>query len=153
MFSEKTRTVVLFTLAMAEVPLSIDDISFRTGLGYNTVKRVVFADPKVTAVAGRPTKYVVSMPAVIDPRLFVVEYDKPQEGWVEWLNAVRPFVVSLLAVDDSMEQSERDRKAKMFRSLATSFLSIANDLEDTLEEPDWFERLRGLTRREQREQG
>jgi hypothetical protein len=129
MFSEKTRTIVLFTLGLSDSPLSIDDIAFRTGFGYNTVKRVVFGDPLIKKIDGRPAKFHAEVP---DPRsddLFVVQYERPEQGWEEWLEEIRPLLPSIAAMPDEMSRQERERKAGMFKSLGASFLSLAKDME------------------------
>ena len=48
---------MLFTLALAESPLSIPDLAKRTGRSYNTVKKVVATDVQVTVLPGKPARY------------------------------------------------------------------------------------------------
>jgi hypothetical protein len=129
MFSEKARTIVLFTLGMGESPMSIDDISFRTGLGYNTVKRVVLGDNRVQKIPGKPAKYHTKMPEGVDSDLFVVQYEQPEQGWEAWLEEIRPLLPSIASMPDEMSTSEQLRKVAMFKSLGTSFLSLAKDME------------------------
>jgi len=129
MFSEKTRTIVLFTLGLSDSPLSIDDIAFRTGFGYNTVKRVVFGDPLIKRVEGRPAKFHAEVPMLDTDGLFVVEYERPEQGWEAWLEEIRPLLPSIASLPDEMSNAERLRKLSMFRSLGTSFLSLAKDME------------------------
>lgn len=130
MFSEKARTVVLTALAMADYPLSIPDIAFRTGLGYNTVKRVVFSDANVVKHGGRPAKYTVEQPSALDRSLLVVKYDRPEQGWGPWLEEIRPLLPTIASLPEGMTKVERTRKINMFESLGTSFLSLAKDLEE-----------------------
>jgi hypothetical protein len=129
MFSEKTRTIVLFTLGLSDQPLSIDDIAFRTGFGYNTVKRVVFGDPLIKKIDGRPAKFHAQVPKADTEGLFVVEYEQPEQGWEPWLEEIRPLLPSIVALPDEMSRQERERKVGMFKSLGASFLSLAKDME------------------------
>jgi hypothetical protein len=129
MFSEKTRTIVLFTLGLSDSPLSIDDIAFRTGFGYNTVKRVVFGDSLIKKIDGRPAKFRAEVPNPRSDDLFVVEYERPEQGWEEWLEEIRPLLPSIAALPDEMSRQERERKVGMFKSLGASFLSLAKDME------------------------
>jgi hypothetical protein len=128
-FSEKTRTIVLFTLGLSDSPLSIDDIVFRTGFGYNTVKRVVFNDPRIRKVAGRPAKFHAQVPKADTDGLFVVEYEQPEQGWEKWLEEIRPLLPSIVAMSSKMSTQEKRRKITMFKSLGASFLSLAKDME------------------------
>jgi len=130
MFSEKTRTIVLFTLGLSDTPLSIDDIAFRTGFGYNTVKRVVLGDKLIKKVDGWPAKFYAEVPEAMPDDLFIVEYERPEQGWEEWLEEIRPLLPSIVSLPDEMSNQERLRKLSMFKSLGASFLSLAKDLED-----------------------
>ncbi len=139
MFSEKTRTIVLFTLGLSDSPLSIDDIAFRTGYGYNTVKRVVFGDPLIKKIDGRPARFHAEVPNPRSDDLFVVKYERPGEGlvtWEEWLEEIRPLLPSIAALPDEMSRQERERKIGMFKSLGASFLSLAKDMEKGKDDVD-----------------
>jgi hypothetical protein len=127
MFSEKARTIVLFTLDMAQMPLSIDDVAFRTGLGYNTVKRVVLGEPRIEKIPGKPAKYHAKLTDRDD--VLVVSYEKPEQGWEAWLEEIRPLLPSIASLPDEMSVQERKRKVSMFNTLGTSFLSLAKDME------------------------
>jgi hypothetical protein len=128
MFSEKARTIVLFTLDMADRPLSIDDVAFRTGLGYNTVKRVVLGDSRIEKIPGKPATYHAKLTDRED--VLVVSYEKPEGDWQAWLDEIRPLLPSIVAMSDEMSKQERTRKIGMFKSLGASFLSLAKDMED-----------------------
>lgn len=130
MFSEKTRTIVLFTLGLSDKPLSIDDIAFRTGFGYNTVKRVVFGDPLIRKQEGRPARFFADVPKANTDSLFVVEYEYPEQGWEAWLEEIRPLLPSIVALPVEMSTQEKQRKVAMFKSLGQSFLSLAKDMEE-----------------------
>ncbi len=136
MFSEKTRTIVLFTLGLSDSPLSIDDIAFRTGFGYNTVKRVVFGDPLIKKIDGRPARFHAEVPNPRSDDLFVVKYEQPEQGWEPWLEEIRPLLPSIVALPDEMSRQERERKVSMFKSLGASFLSLAKDMEKGKDDVD-----------------
>ena len=141
----KNQNLVLFTLAMADKPLTISDMQFRSGVSYNTVKRTVLGDPRVERHGGYPATF--SLPGVdqLGDDVVVAYKTKPAEGWVTWLNEIRPLLVSITALSEDMSHDELARKVDMFKSLGTSFLSLADDLAFHHESPttgdEWFDYL------------
>lgn len=132
-----SSNLVLFTLAMADQPLSIADVSFRTGLSYNTVKKAVLDDERVKRVTGYPSKYSLDKPELFNTDIMSVKYDKPEEGWLTWLQQIRPLLVSITAMPDTLEQDELLKKAGMFKSLGRSFLSLGKDIERLADNDEW----------------
>ena len=112
---------------MADQPLSISDIMFRCGVSYNTVKRVVYGNPRIRQEEGYPATFTATKPDAFDPNVIMIKYDKPQEGWITWLDEIRPLLVSITALSDTMGKEEREKKANMFKSLGRSFLSLGKD--------------------------
>jgi hypothetical protein len=127
-----TETKILFTLAMADQPLSIDDVSFRCGVSYNTVKRTVADNPRVTREGKYPVMLSLAKPKQLK-ELIAFDYvnrERPDEGWVAWLEEIRPLLPSIAALPDGMSVQEKQRKINMFNTLGTSFLSLAKDMEE-----------------------
>jgi hypothetical protein len=141
----KNHTLVLFTLAMSERPLSISDIQFRSGVSYNTVKRTLLGNALVEKHEGYPATFSLPEPSQLGSGVVVAHRTRPEEGWVNWLNEIRPLLVSITALSKEMTHDELDRKVDMFKSLGTSFLSLADDLAFHHESPmtgdEWFDYL------------
>lgn len=135
--TNSSNNIVLFTLAMSDQPLSIADIAFRCGLSYNTVKKIVWEDERVQKEAGFPALYTVEKPELFDMSVMTVKYDKPEEGWLTWLNSIRPLLVSITAMSETMGKEELEKKASMFKSLGRSFLSLGKDLESLMDNDEW----------------
>ena len=132
-----STNLVLFTLAIADRPLSISDIQFRCGLSYNTVKRAVFGNKQVIRHDEYPARFSVAKPEALSDDVIWARYDKPDEGWITWLNQIRPLLVSITAMPDDMSKDELLKKAGMFNSLGRSFLSLAKDMERLSDHDDW----------------
>ncbi len=149
MTSSKNANLVLFTLATSDKPLTISDMQFRSGMSYNTVKRTVFADSRVVRHEGYPARFTMEMPPEFDTDRMVVDYDKPAEGWITWLNEVRPLLVSITAISKDMSFDELERKSLMFSSLGQSFTSLSKDVASAIDDDDttvwdsWFSRESG----------
>ena len=127
-----TENKILFTLAMSDTPLSIEDVAFRCGVSYNTVKRTTAGNPKVTREGRYPVMLSVAKPQQLE-HLIAFDYlnrEQPEDGWEAWLEEIRPLLPSIAAMSDTMSDTEKRRKASMFKTLGTSFLSLAKDLED-----------------------
>lgn len=143
----KNHTLVLFTLAMSERPLSISDMQFRSGVSYNTVKRTLLGNALVEKHEGYPATFSLPKPEQLGTDVVVTHRTKPAEGWVNWLNEIRPLLVSITALSKEMTHDELDRKVDMFKSLGTSFLSLADDLAFAHESPTsgerWFDEING----------
>jgi hypothetical protein len=141
------QNLVLFALAMSDQPLTISDLQFRCGLSYNTVKRTVLNDSRVQKHDTYPKTFTMTKPEEFDTRLITVHRTKPEEGWATWLNEIRPLLISITSVSENMTHEELDRKVDMFRSLGTSFLSLADELAWHHENPDhaddWFTYFNG----------
>lgn len=135
--SSNSKNIVLFTLAMADRPLTINDIMFRCGVSYNTVKRAVYGNPRIRQEEGYPATFTATKPDAFDPNVIMIKYDKPQEGWITWLDEIRPLLVSITALSDTMGKEEREKKANMFKSLGRSFLSLGKDIERLIDNDEW----------------
>lgn len=122
---------------MADQPLSISDIMFRCGVSYNTVKRVVYGNPRIKQEEGYPARFSTTKPDEFDPNVLMIKYDKPDEGWLTWLDEIRPLLVSITAMADTMDKAEREKKANMFKSLGRSFLSLGKDIEKLMDNEEW----------------
>ena len=137
MTTNSSANVVLFTLAMSDQPLSITDIAFRCGLTYNTVKKIVWSDDRVKKHEGYPALYSAEKPDQFNTEVMRVKYDKPEEGWLTWLDNIRPLLVTITAMSEGMSKEEREKKASMFKSLGRSFLSLGKDIEDLIDNDEW----------------
>ena len=137
-----SQNLVLFALAMSDKPLTISDLQFRCGVSYNTVKRAVLNDPRVRKYDTYPKTFWVKKPEEFDTQIITVHKTKPEEGWANWLNEIRPHLISITSVSEDMTHAELDRKVDMFKALGTSFLSLADDLAYLHESPtagdDWY---------------
>lgn len=141
--TSKNELLVLYTLSVTDTPLSITDLSFRTGLSYNTVKRVVFGNPRVKKVDGYPSTFTADKPNILDPtQVGIYHLEKPAEGWGTWLNQIRPLLVSITAISEDMTEEEIYKKATMIEYLGRSFLALSKDLVGFYEDPttkhDWY---------------
>jgi hypothetical protein len=126
---------------MSDKPLTISDIQFRCGLSYNTVKRTVFHNNQVKKLGGYPATFSVAKPEAMRDDIMWARYDRPDEGWITWLDRIRPLLVSITAMSGDMSAAEIAQKASMFASLGQSFLSLSKELETIGDKPDWVERL------------
>jgi hypothetical protein len=61
---QSNEALVLFTLAIAETPLTINQIVTRSNKSYNTVKSVVLADERIAKVTEYPARYHLGKPEV-----------------------------------------------------------------------------------------
>lgn len=135
--ANSSSNVVLFTLATSDRPLSIGDVAFRCGLSYNTVKKAVFGDSRITKHEGYPTLFSAELPEQMRTDIMSIRYDKPEEGWLTWLNEIRPLLVSITAMSEDMDKADREKKAQMFKSLGRSFLSLGKDIEALIDNDEW----------------
>lgn len=141
--NEKSRLAVLFTLALAESPLSIPDLAKRTGRSYNTVKKVVATDVQVTVLPGKPARYYLAMPEQLKGDVIRVSDDRPQEGWVAWLGKVRPKLVELTALDRTQQLGEVNKQGMVLEALGVNFVSLGRDLQKYAMDPDWYSQIGG----------
>ena len=127
-----TETKIMFTLAMSDSPLSIEDVAFRCGVSYNTVKRTISGNSKITRDGKYPVMLSLAKPQQLKD-LIAFDYvnrERPEAGWEAWLEEIRPLLPSIAALPDKMSAEERKRKINMFNTLGTSFLSLAKDMEE-----------------------
>ena len=118
---------------MSDKPLlTIEDVAFRCGVAYNTVKRTVMGNPKITREGKYPTVLTLAKPDSLNDmiRFDYSEKQQPEQGWAAWLEEVRGLLPSIVAMPDTLTGAERQRKIRMFTTLGTSFLSLAKYLEE-----------------------
>lgn len=141
--TEKNRVAVLFTLAMAQSPLTVDDLSKRTGKSYNTVKKVLKSEQRVQKVGHYPARYYLSKPEEIDSELVRVTGEQPKEGWVPWLDKVRPKIVRLTEIDSTAHTKDVRNQGLVLEALGTNLLSLGRTMQRVSDEPNWYELIGG----------
>ena len=140
---DRRELAVLFALAMSQSPLSIPDLAKRTGKSYNTVKKVVTTDARVTTQPGHPTRYYLAMPEQLQGQVIRLSGDKPAEGWVTWLGKVRPKLMELTALDKTRQLDEVTKQGMILEALGVNLVSLGRDLQDYADQPDWFTKIGG----------
>lgn len=140
---DRRELAVLFALAMSQAPLSIPDLAKRTGRSYNTVKKVVTTDARVTAQPGHPTRYYLAMPDQLQGQVIRLSGDKPAEGWVKWLGKVRPKLGELTTLDKKLQLDEVTRQGMILEALGINLVSLGRELQDKADEPDWYSQIGG----------
>lgn len=132
------ESLVLFTLAIANAPLTIGDLAFRTNKSYNTVKKILETDERVMMLEGYPTRYYMKIPAELEQNVIRFEYEMPKEGWVSWVKKVTPKIARLISVDKTAKPDDLYKQAVVVEALAINLVQFARQLKDNCEKPDWF---------------
>jgi len=137
------ETLVLFTLAIANAPLTIGDLAFRSGVAYNTAKKVVEADERVTSVGSHPTMYYLGKPDVLDEQVIRLSGDKPAEGWVTWFAKVSPKLAQFVRIDRTAVSDDVHKQGLVLEALGTNLILAGRELQQHADKPDWFTLIGG----------
>jgi len=141
--SKPKDTFVLFTLAIANTPLTIGDIAFRSGVSYNTVKKIVTEDDRVTAFGGYPALYHLAKPSELDEQVIRLQGDEPKEGWVDWVRKVAPKLSEFIRIDKSRLSDDVRKQGMVLEALGTNFILLGRKLQEHSKDPDWFTKIGG----------
>ena len=137
------ETLVLFTLAIANAPMTIGDIAFRSKVSYNTIKKIVDADERVTKVGKHPTMYYMAKPDVLDEQVIRLSGDTPREGWVEWVAKVSPKLAQFVRIDRANDSDTVHKQGMVLEALGTNLILLGRQLQEHAEKPDWFTLIGG----------
>ncbi len=134
---------MLFTLAIANAPMTIGDIAFRSKVSYNTIKKIVDADERVTKVGKHPTMYYMAKPDVLDEQVIRLSGDEPREGWVEWVAKVSPKLAQFVRLDKSALSEDVRKQGMVLEALGTNLIFMGRKLQKHSEKPEWFTLMGG----------
>jgi hypothetical protein len=137
------ENLVLFTLAIANTPLTIGDIGFRCGVSYNTVKKIVTEDGRVVAFGGYPALYHLAKPSELDEQVIRLHGDEPKEGWVAWVKKVAPKLSEFIRIDKTRLSEDVRKQGMVLEALGTNVILLGRKLQKHSEEPDWFTLIGG----------
>ena len=137
------ETLVLFTLAIANAPMTIGDIAFRSKVSYNTIKKIVDADERVTKVGKHPTMYYMAKPDVLDEQVIRLSGDTPREGWVEWVTKVSPKLAQFVRIDRANDSDTVHKQGMVLEALGTNLILLGRQLQEHADKPDWFTLIGG----------
>ena len=143
MKSHSKETLVLFTLAIANSPLTIGDLAFRSGVSYNTVKKIVAAVERVTHVGSHPTMFYMAKPDVLDEQVIRLSGDKPIEGWVKWFAKISPKLAQFVRVDRAASSEDVHKQGIVLEALGSNLILAGRELQKHSEQPDWFTLIGG----------
>lgn len=150
MASKESTIKVVTALRSLGRPMLVSELVRFTGLTTNTVKAVLkergHADP------GYPTRWQLAADVIIPRRLSTMRVgDVPVEvpykraqNWVEEVHKVK-FQRAVRHLDQLDLRPEADVQLLHQRvsEAASLFASMAFDIQEAMEGPDWFERLGG----------
>ena len=134
---------MLFTLAIANAPMTIGDIAFRSKVSYNTIKKIVDADERVTKVGKHPTMYYMAKPDVLDEQVIRLSGDEPREGWVEWVAKVSPKLAQFVRLDKTALSEDVRKQGMVLEALGTNLIFMGRKLQKHSEKPEWFTLMGG----------
>jgi hypothetical protein len=137
------KTLVLFTLAIANAPMTIGDIAFRSKVSYNTVKKIVAGDKRVTAVGSHPTHYYLAKPDVLDEQVIRLSGDTPREGWVIWTKKIAPKLMQFVRLDKTAISENVHKQGMVLEALGTNLIFLGREMQKHSDKPDWFTLLGG----------
>lgn len=137
------ESLVLFTLAIANAPLSLSELAFRTGKSYNTVKKIVEADERVGVTKEYPTRYFMAMPEVLEQNVIRFEFDTPPGGWVSWIEKATPKIARLISIDKTALPDDLYKQAVVVEALGINLVQFARKLKEYSDKPDWFTLMGG----------
>lgn len=140
---QSNEALVLFTLAIAETPLTINQIVTRSNKSYNTVKSVVLADERIAKVTEYPARYHLGKPEVLDEHVIRLKDEKPKEGWVKWLSKVAPKFPDFVRIEKTRKSEELRKQGMVLEALGTNLLIFGRELQDKSDEPHWFALIGG----------
>jgi hypothetical protein len=137
------ETIVLFTLAVANAPLTIGNLAFRAGVSYNTAKKIVEADERVTSIGKHPTTYYMAKPDILDEQIIRLSGDKPIEGWVAWFEKVSPKLAQFVRIDRTASSDDVHKQGIVLEALGTNLIIAGRELQQHADQPDWFTLIGG----------
>lgn len=137
------EAIVLFTLAIANAPLTIGNLAFRAGVSYNTAKKIVEADERVTSVGKHPTTYYMAKPDVLDEQVIRLSGDKPIEGWVAWFEKIAPKLAQFVRIDRTASSDDVHKQGIVLEALGTNLIIAGRELQEHHDKPDWFTLIGG----------
>jgi hypothetical protein len=140
---KKNENLVLYTLAIANAPLSISELAFRSGASYNTVKKILATDERVVKSGTHPTRYSFVKPEVLDVQVVRLQNDVPPRGWVTWIRAITPKVASLLTIDKARPSEDLVKQAIVVEALGVNLIQFARELKEHADKPEWFTLMGG----------
>ena len=141
--SKPKDTLVLFTLAISNTPLTIGDIAFRSGVSYNTVKKIVLSDERVTSVGTHPARYYMAKPDELDAQVIRLHGDEPKEGWSTWVKKVAPKLSEFIRIDKTRLSEDVRKQGMVLEALGTNLILLGRKLQDNANKPDWFTLIGG----------
>jgi predicted transcriptional regulator len=137
------ETLVLFTLAIANAPMTITDIAFRSKVSYNTIKKIVDADERVSKIGKHPTLYYMAKPDVLDEQVIRLHGDTPKEGWVEWVAKVSPKLAQFVRIERTVDSETVHKQGMVLEALGTNLILLGRQLQEHADKPDWFTLIGG----------
>ena len=141
--SKPKDTLVLFTLAISNTPLTIGDVAFRSGVSYNTVKKIVLSDERVTGVGTHPARYYMAKPDELDEQVVRLHGDETKEGWVDWVKKVTTKLGEFIRLDKSRLSDDVRKQGMVLEALGTNLILLGRNLQKYSVEPDWFTLIGG----------
>lgn len=136
--------VVLFTLAIANTPLSVPELAFRCNKSYNTIKKIISSDDRVIPVGKNPTRYMFATPEMFSEEIVRLHGDTPKEGWVAWIEKIHNKVAELIKVDKTRAPNDVLKQAIVVEALAVNLIMFARELKQHADKPDWFALMGGV---------
>jgi predicted transcriptional regulator len=143
MMNRTKETLVLFALAMANTPLTLSNIAFRSGVSYNTVKKILDADDRVSKIGARPVMYHYAKPGVLDEQIVRLHKDIPKEGWVAWVEKIAHKLVEFVRVDKERLSDDVRKQGMVLEALGTNLILFGRELQKHSDKPDWFTLIGG----------
>lgn len=137
------ETLVLFAMAIADKPVTINDISFRSKVSYNTVKKIVTTDPRVSIVGNNPTYYYFAKPDVLNEQVVRLTNKRPKEGWVSWATKIAYKLTLLIQIDKKAKANDVQKQGLVLEALGINFILWGRDLQKHYDKPDWFALIGG----------
>jgi hypothetical protein len=131
-------TLVLFTLAIANTPLTLSNIAFRSGVSYNTVKKVLDNDDRVGKVGAHPVMYYYVKPDVLDEQIVRLHGDTPKDGWVRWVEKIAPKLPEFARLDKTRLSEDVKKQGMVLEALGTNLILLGRELQSHADKPDWF---------------
>jgi hypothetical protein len=112
-------------------------------VSYNTVKKIVLGDDRVTHVGSHPTMYYMAKPDILDEQVIRLSGDKPIEGWVKWFAKISPKIVDFIRIDKSRLSEDVRKQGLVLEALGTNLVIAGRELQAHADKPDWFTLIGG----------
>jgi len=132
------ENLVLFTLAIANTPLTLGDIAFRSGVSYNTVKKVLEADVRVSRIGAHPVLHYFAKPDVLGEQIIRLHGDTPKEGWVPWVKKISGKLLEFVRLDKTRLSDDVRKQGLVLEALGTNLILLGRALQEHSDKPDWF---------------